>query len=77
MALPARFGEPWPMFVLQTIKVGLSTLVRARAIAASTASASWPSTFAITCQPQASKRFGTSSMNQGATAPSIEMPLSS
>ncbi|MDT4863307.1 hypothetical protein FQZ97_980050 [compost metagenome] len=77
LAVLARFGLPLPMVVLQQIRVGLSALFLAAPMALSTASASWPSTARITFQPQASKRLGVSSMNQGATWPSMEMPLSS
>ncbi len=63
-SVPARFGEPLPMIVLQQISVGRSVAVVRRSIAASTASTSWPSTSAITCQPYASKRRGVSSVNQ-------------
>jgi hypothetical protein len=77
LAVPARVGAPLPIVVLQQTIVGFPVLRFACAIAASTASTSWPSTFAMTCQPYASKRFGVSSTNHGATAPSIEMPLSS
>ena len=65
------------MVVLQAIITGRSPERWAAAMAASTASTSCPSTPAITCQPQASKRRGVSSMNHGETGPSIEMPLSS
>ena len=46
-------------------------------MARETAPASWPSTGPITFQPQALKRAGVSSMNQGFTGPSMLMPLSS
>jgi hypothetical protein len=51
LAVPARVGAPLPIVVLQQISVGLPALARAAAIAWSTASTSWPSTPAMTCQP--------------------------
>ena len=51
LAVPARFGEPLPMVVLQTISVGRVVDLRACASAASTASTSWPSIGPITSQP--------------------------
>ena len=65
------------MVVLQQIRVGFSEQVRACSMARWTASASWPSTFGITCQPKPSKRLTMSSPNQPRTGPSMEMPLSS
>ena len=50
-ALPALFGEPLPMVVLQQISVGAVAAPCAAARAASSASTSWPSTRAITFQP--------------------------
>jgi hypothetical protein len=42
--VPALFGEPLPMIVLQQISVGLAFCALAAAIPRSTASTSWPST---------------------------------
>ncbi|CSC94574.1 Uncharacterised protein [Vibrio cholerae] len=61
------FGEPKPMMVLVQISVGRDVSAFAASIAALIASASWPSTAGITCQPYASKRFGVSSENQPST----------
>ncbi len=49
--MPALFGAPLPITVLQQISVGLSVTAFAASMAASTAATSCPSTFAITCQP--------------------------
>jgi hypothetical protein len=51
LAVPARFGLPLPMTVLQLISVGLSVDCLALAMAADTAAASLPSIGPITCQP--------------------------
>src|SRR5664279_3487564 len=51
LAVPARFGEPLPIVVLQQMRVGLPLDRFALAMAASTASTSCPSTPAITFQP--------------------------
>src|SRR5680860_369811 len=50
-SLPCLLGEPKPITVLQQIRVGCSVLARATSMAALRASALWPSTSAITCQP--------------------------
>ena len=50
LAVPARFGEPLPISVLQRINVGLLRVVLALLMAAETASISWPSQ-ASTSQP--------------------------
>ena len=68
------------MTVLAQISVGRDFSRFALRSARSTASRSWPSTSGITCQPYASKRRRTSSVNHCLIRPlseSIEMPLSS
>ena len=50
-SLPALFGAPKPIVVRQQTSVGLPSERIACSIAALIASASWPSTSRITCQP--------------------------
>ncbi|CFW32038.1 Uncharacterised protein [Bordetella pertussis] len=51
LCVPAMLGEPLPITVRQTIRVGFSDCARACLMAASTAATSWPSTPRITFQP--------------------------
>ena len=70
-------GAPKPIVVWRRMSEGLIVSASAAASARSTAAVSFPSSTAITCQPEAANRLSISSVKQSNVVPEREIRLSS